>query len=95
VKLLDGPSFSHSSVAEFLNKAVEPPPAVSLQNAVRLLQDIGAFEEDSERLTVLGRHLAALPLPPRVGKMLLYAVLFGCLDPILTVTCCMAYRHCA
>ena len=37
---------------------------------------------------VLGRHLAALPLPPRIGKMLLY----GCLDPILTVTCCMAYR---
>ena len=36
--------------------------------------------------------MAALPLPPRVGKMLLYGVLFGCLDPILTVTCCMAYR---
>jgi HrpA-like RNA helicase len=41
---------------------------------------------------VLGRHLAALPLPPRIGKMLLYGCLFGCLDPILTVTCCMAYR---
>ena len=41
---------------------------------------------------VLGRHLAALPLPPRIGKMLLYGALFGCLDPILTVTCCMAYR---
>ncbi len=41
---------------------------------------------------MLGRHLAALPLPPRVGKMLLYGVLFGCLDPVLTVACCMAYR---
>lgn len=41
---------------------------------------------------MLGRHLAALPLPPRIGKMLLYGVLFGCLDPILTITCCMAYR---
>jgi len=39
-----------------------------------------------------GRHLAALPLPPRVGKMLLYGALFGCLDPVLTVACCMAYR---
>lgn len=41
---------------------------------------------------MLGRHLAALPLPPRIGKMLLYGVLFGCLDPVLTVACCMAYR---
>ncbi len=46
----------------------------------------------TEQLTVLGRHLAALPLPPRIGKMLLYGVLFGCLDPVLTVTCAMAYR---
>lgn len=26
------------------------------------------------------------------GKMLLYGVLFSCLDPVLTVACCMAYR---
>ena len=44
VKMLEGGAFSHSSVAEFLNKAVEPPPEVSVANAVRLLQDIGAFE---------------------------------------------------
>ena len=41
------------------------------------------------------RHLAALPLPPRVGKMLLYGILFEVLDPILTVACCMAYRYTA
>lgn len=46
----------------------------------------------SEQLTLLGRHLAALPLPPRIGKMLLYGALFNCLDPVLTVTCAMAYR---
>ena len=94
VKLLEGTgsSFGHTSVAEFLDKAVEPPPSVSVQNAVRLLQDIGAFEAPGERLTLLGRHLAALPLPPRIGKMLLYGVLFACLDPILTISCCMAYR---
>ena len=44
VKMLEGGSFTHSSVAEFLNKAVEPPPEISVSNAVRLLQDIGAFE---------------------------------------------------
>lgn len=44
MKLLEGAGYSHASVAEFLEKAVEPPPAVSVQNAVRLLQDIGALE---------------------------------------------------
>lgn len=47
---------------------------------------------ERERLTSLGRHLAALPLPPALGKMLLYGVLFSCLDPVLTVACVMAYR---
>ena len=42
--MLEGGSFTHSSVAEFLNKAVEAPPEISVSNAIRLLQDIGAFE---------------------------------------------------
>ena len=56
------------------------------------VQDIGALEAGRERLTLLGRHLAALPLPPRVGKLLLYGVLFRCLDPVLTIACAMAFR---
>ena len=58
-----------------------------------MFQDIGALEAGGEGLTQLGRHLAALPLPPRVGKLLLYGVLFRCLDPVLTVACAMAYRY--
>lgn len=87
VKLLEG-----AGVAAFLARAVEPPVDAAVRNALRLLEDIGAIQEETEALTKLGRHLAALPLPPRVGKMLLFGVMFGCLDPILTVACCMAYR---
>ena len=65
--------------------------SVKVRNDV---QDIGALEAGGEELTLLGRHLAALPLPPRVGKLLLYGVLFRCLDPVLTVACAMAYRYC-
>lgn len=54
--------------------------------AIALLEDIGALDAEEE-LTTMGRHLAALPLSPRIGKLLLYAILFGCLDPILTVAC--------
>ncbi|KAL0045428.1 hypothetical protein WJX82_006305 [Trebouxia sp. C0006] len=91
VKLLEGAA-SGPSVASFLGRAVEPPVEAAVINALRLLEDIGAIQEDTEALTKLGRHLAALPLPPRVGKMLLFGVMFGCLDPVLTVACCMAYR---
>ena len=83
--------FGKGSTAGFLAKAVEPPVPQAIDNAVRLLQDIGALTEE-ERLTRLGRHLGELPLHPRVGKMILYAALFGVLDPILTVACAAAYR---
>ena len=33
-----------------------------------------------------------LPVSPRLGKMLLWAVLFRCLDPVLTVACALSYR---
>lgn len=34
----------------------------------QLLEDIGALDE-KEHLTSLGRHLAALPLPPALGEL--------------------------
>ncbi|GAB4819950.1 hypothetical protein N2152v2_006996 [Parachlorella kessleri] len=90
VKLLESAG-RQVSIADFLGKAVEPPLEVAVEGAIRLLEDIGALDE-SEALTTLGRHLAALPLPPALGKMLLYGCIFGCLDPILTVACSLAYR---
>ena len=77
---------------DFLSQAVEPPPLPSIKNAVQLLEEIGALTPKSEKLTLLGSHLATLPLPPRVSKMLLYGILFSVLDPLLTVACCIAYR---
>uniref|UniRef100_A0A7S3XH27 RNA helicase n=1 Tax=Picocystis salinarum TaxID=88271 RepID=A0A7S3XH27_9CHLO len=75
----------------FLQMAIEPPVSQAVTAAVQLLIDIGALTSNEE-LTFLGRHLANLPLPPQVGKMLLFAVLFQCLDPVLTLACGTAYR---
>lgn len=36
-------------------------------------------------ITPLGIHLARLPLDVKLGKMLIYACLFDCVDPLLTV----------
>jgi len=52
-------------------------------------------EEDlevSSELTALGFHLATLPVDPRVGKMMIYGALFGCVDPLLTFAAAMSAR---
>lgn len=51
----------------------------------------GALDED-EHLTGLGRHLAAIPISPQLGKLVLFGILFRCLQPILTIACFRAYR---
>eukprot|EP00892_Ulva_mutabilis_P008966 jgi/Ulvmu1/6441/UM003_0071.1 len=78
-------------LAAFLAKAPEPPLPQAVALAVALLVDIGALSPE-ERLTTLGRHLAALPLPPQLGKLILYGLLFRCLAPVVTVACAMSYR---
>lgn len=78
-------------LAAFLAKAPEPPLPQAVALAVALLQDIGALTPD-EALTTLGRHLAALPLPPQLGKLILHGLLFRCLGPIVTIACAMSYR---
>jgi HrpA-like RNA helicase len=80
------------SVAEFLGKALEPPVPQAITAGITLLQEIGAMDAE-ERLTTLGRHLERLPLPPAIGKLLLYGLLFRCLSPIITVACALGYRY--
>lgn len=48
-----------------------PPPAAALAEARALLEDLGALKDG--RITPHGRALAALPLHPRLGHMLLTA----------------------
>ena len=41
-------------------------------------------------MTELGRRLAALPLDPHLSKMILTSVGMRCLDPVLTIACCLS-----
>jgi HrpA-like RNA helicase len=45
-----------------------------------------------ENVTDLGRLLLELPVEPRLGKMLLTATVLRCLDPVLSIVCCLSYR---
>ncbi|XP_041567027.1 3'-5' RNA helicase YTHDC2 isoform X3 [Taeniopygia guttata] len=79
------------SVVDFLMKAPDPPPALIVKNALQMLKTIDAMDP-WEDLTELGYHLTELPVEPHLGKMVLYAVVLKCLDPVLTIACALAYR---
>ena len=72
-------------IAILFAQSLEPPPETSAKAAVRLLQNLGALTPDEE-VTSLGRILAALPVQPRNGKMLLMGILFRCLEPMLILS---------
>lgn len=50
----------------------ESPPTKNLKAAVEELKNLGALSADQE-LTPLGKDIAQLPLPPRLGKLFLVA----------------------
>ena len=45
-----------------------------------------------EQLTSLGYHLAALPTDVRIGKLMLFGAMLGCIDPVLTIEAALSYR---
>ncbi|KAA2235050.1 ATP-dependent helicase HrpB [Salinarimonas soli] len=51
---------------------LDPPPAPALKEARALLAEIGALDGDG-RITATGRRLRALPLPPRLARMVVTA----------------------
>ncbi|KAM0753239.1 P-loop containing nucleoside triphosphate hydrolase protein [Meredithblackwellia eburnea MCA 4105] len=74
-----------SSIEEVLLKALDPPLAVNIQRSVSALIEAKALTA-TEEITPLGRHLAKLPMDVHLGKFLIMACLFGCLDAALTIT---------
>lgn len=73
-----------ASIVEYLSKALEPPSKVSILNAIQKLTMLGALDKD-ENMTILGKRLVNMPVDVQMGKCLLYAILFRCLDPVLII----------
>ncbi|CAB0037009.1 unnamed protein product [Trichogramma brassicae] len=74
-----------------LDKMIEPPTRESIATAIQRLQDVGAFDPECI-LTPLGHHLAALPVDVRIGKLILYGVIFCCVDSALTIAACLSHK---
>eukprot|EP00003_Mantamonas_plastica_P033030 TRINITY_DN9268_c0_g1_i1.p1 TRINITY_DN9268_c0_g1~~TRINITY_DN9268_c0_g1_i1.p1 ORF type:complete len:266 (-),score=105.39 TRINITY_DN9268_c0_g1_i1:325-1122(-) len=77
-------SMDLGSPKEFLGKALQPPEKSSIQAAMDTLSGIQAVNNDG-LITPLGSHLAQLPVDVRCGKMILYGVMFGCVEPICVI----------
>ncbi|XP_033625049.1 ATP-dependent RNA helicase DHX29-like [Asterias rubens] len=77
----------------FLQQSMDPPQLNTIRAAMSLLREVGACKVDDPTLTPLGQHLAALPVNVRVGKMLLFAAMFGCLEPVAVMAAAMTDKQ--
>uniref|UniRef100_A0A8C3GC38 RNA helicase n=1 Tax=Cyclopterus lumpus TaxID=8103 RepID=A0A8C3GC38_CYCLU len=82
----------YGSPEDFLSRALDPPQPQSVSNAVNLLRKIGACHPEHHLLTPLGHHLAGLPVNVKIGKMLIYGAILGCLEPIATIAAAISEK---
>lgn len=78
-------------IEQFFSRIPEPPAPIAVKKSVELLTIMGALDKN-QQLTRLGQHLLDFPLDPFLGKALLYAIVFRCLDPVLTLVSVISYR---
>jgi len=73
-----------NSIEDVLGRALDPPSATNIQRAIAALVEVKALTA-SEEITPMGRLLSKLPMDVHLGKFLLVAASFRCLDPALTI----------
>ncbi|XP_029444042.1 ATP-dependent RNA helicase DHX30 isoform X2 [Rhinatrema bivittatum] len=76
------------TAVSFLSEALECPDVKAIDEAVRLLQEIGVLDTE-ESLTSLGQRLAHISTDPRLAKAIVLASIFRCLHPLLTIVACL------
>jgi ATP-dependent helicase HrpA len=75
---------------------VDRPDTRAVRDGVALLVELGAVDPDHEGtrrwLTPLGRRLAALPLDPRLGRMILEAAERDCLHEVMIIAAALSIQ---
>uniref|UniRef100_UPI00358ED397 ATP-dependent RNA helicase DHX29-like isoform X3 n=1 Tax=Myxine glutinosa TaxID=7769 RepID=UPI00358ED397 len=75
-----------------LSEALDSPSGQAIGRAMAILRSIGACQPKVHLLTPLGHHLASLPLPPRLAKMLIFGAICGYLIPAAAVAAAVGNR---
>ncbi|WP_052122334.1 ATP-dependent RNA helicase HrpA [Chelonobacter oris] len=77
---------------------VDAPDRRYIQDGLKLLQELQAFtliknkKGEQRKLTAEGRQLAALPVDPRLAKMVLSAAKFGCLREVMIIVAALSIQ---
>lgn len=75
---------------------VEAPDKRNIQDGVRLLEELGAFnsgaKESKKKLTAIGRKLSRLPIDPRLARMVIEAPRYGCLKEIMVIASALSIQ---
>jgi len=77
---------------------VDPPDQRNVKAGVQLLEELGAVVSTSStngggnRLTAVGRQLVALPVDPRLARMVLEAASLGVLREVLVITAALSLQ---
>jgi ATP-dependent helicase HrpB len=74
---------------------LEAPDARALDRAETLLTDLGAINNTTGAITVLGRRMLAFPAHPRYARMLLAAQDYGCVRPVALIAALTQGRTCS
>lgn len=70
---------------------VQKPDAKAVNDAVRLLAELGALER-SGTITSIGRRLAQLPVDPRLGRMMVEASRRDCLSEVTVLAAALSIQ---
>jgi ATP-dependent helicase HrpA len=74
---------------------VDPPDRRNVQAGVQLLEELGAVlptRSSARKLTRVGRQLAALPVDPRLARMVVEADRRGCLREVLVIAAALSVQ---
>lgn len=72
-------------VHQFLELGLDPPHKDNIDNAKKILTDIGALDYNRDELTTLGKYLSMLPTDLKSGKIMIFGCIFGCVESCLTL----------
>ncbi|KAF9696290.1 hypothetical protein EKO04_005262 [Ascochyta lentis] len=74
-----------------LSEALDPPSSKNIRRAIDALIEVDALTP-GEELTALGRQIAKLPLDAHLGKLVLLASMFGCVDVAITIAAILSSK---
>ncbi len=70
---------------------IDIPDERYIKDGYRVLEELGAWSATTD-LTAIGRDLAAWPVDPRLGRMLIAAAAFDCLREVLIIVAALAIQ---